>query len=123
MLSVGYMSFIRDIDYGWKWRDCPTADNPLHPTWVPCWGNSSQPVLPVARSDLSMSSQIAYRLEEVQKILGEFVLRIHQLDIQQGESFCVLGPTGSGKTTLLRILSGLEVPTEGDVCFGSRMET
>ncbi|MCH8147418.1 MAG: ABC transporter ATP-binding protein, partial [Planctomycetes bacterium] len=67
-----------------------------------------------------MSGQIAYHLEEVQKMLGDFVLRIHQLDIKQGESFCVLGPTGSGKTTLLRILSGLEPPTEGDVCFGDR---
>jgi ABC-type Fe3+/spermidine/putrescine transport system ATPase subunit len=35
------------------------------------------------------------------------------LDIGNNEFFALLGPSGCGKTTLLRMLSGLEIPTEG----------
>ena len=34
---------------------------------------------------------------------------------QQGQSWAVLGPSGSGKTTLLYLLSGLRLPSEGQV--------
>jgi len=40
--------------------------------------------------------------------------------LQKGEILCLLGPSGSGKTTLLRILSGLELPEEGDISFGGK---
>lgn len=36
------------------------------------------------------------------------------------EFVCVLGPSGSGKSTLLRILSGLLLPTEGEVFYQGR---
>ena len=36
-----------------------------------------------------------------------------ELDIADGEFFCVLGPPGAGKTTLLRTIVGLERPEEG----------
>ena len=35
------------------------------------------------------------------------------LDIQEGEIFCLVGPDGAGKTTTLRLLCGLMDPTEG----------
>ena len=37
------------------------------------------------------------------------------LDINDGEFFCVLGPPGAGKTTSLRLIVGLERPDEGTV--------
>ena len=37
------------------------------------------------------------------------------LDVANGEFLLVTGPNGSGKTTLLRLLSGLIVPTEGEL--------
>jgi ABC-type multidrug transport system ATPase subunit len=37
------------------------------------------------------------------------------LDVAAGEFLLVTGPNGSGKTTLLRLLSGLIVPTAGEL--------
>jgi len=35
------------------------------------------------------------------------------LEVQQGEIFCLVGPDGAGKTTTMRLLCGLMNPTEG----------
>lgn len=43
------------------------------------------------------------------------------LDIMDGEFFCLLGPSGSGKTTLLRLIAGLEYPTEGEIYIDYRL--
>jgi ABC-type sugar transport system ATPase subunit len=37
------------------------------------------------------------------------------MDIKDGEFFCVLGPPGAGKTTLLRLIVGLEKPDAGEL--------
>ncbi len=37
------------------------------------------------------------------------------LDVDQGDIVGVIGPNGAGKTTLFNCLSGLEVPTAGDI--------
>ncbi|MFT6269042.1 MAG: glycerol transport system ATP-binding protein [Alphaproteobacteria bacterium] len=36
---------------------------------------------------------------------------------EQGGAYALLGPSGCGKSTLLNIISGLVVPTQGDVLF------
>lgn len=37
------------------------------------------------------------------------------LDVQEGEFFCLLGPSGAGKTTTLKTVAGLEEPQSGTV--------
>lgn len=56
------------------------------------------------------------RLKNVSKSFGEVVaVNKVNLEINQGELFCLLGSSGSGKTTLLRMLAGFERPDEGIV--------
>ncbi len=45
---------------------------------------------------------------------GKKILDNADLDIPDGIT-CLMGPSGRGKTTLLRILTGLEMPDEGQV--------
>ncbi len=56
------------------------------------------------------------RLEKVSKRFKntEAIKRL-DLEIQDGEFFCVLGPPGAGKTTLLRLIVGLETPDVGKI--------
>ncbi len=50
------------------------------------------------------------------------VVAVHgaDLDVADGEFFCMLGPSGSGKTTVLRMIAGFEQPTAGTVELGGR---
>jgi len=38
-------------------------------------------------------------------------------EVSEGEFLCIVGPSGCGKTTLLRLLAGLVLPDEGQVCL------
>ena len=52
------------------------------------------------------------------------VLEDINLKIFEGEIFGLLGPSGAGKTTLVKLLTGLDLPTTGEVyLFGERMPT
>lgn len=60
------------------------------------------------------------RLENVTKRFGRVeAVKGLDLDIHDGEFFCVLGPPGAGKTTTLRLFVGLERPDEGTVYIDS----
>ncbi len=62
-----------------------------------------------------------YRLQDLRhRYGGRTVLEIDALDVNGGETLCIIGPSGAGKTTLLRLLQFLERPTEGRVVFDGR---
>jgi branched-chain amino acid transport system ATP-binding protein len=45
------------------------------------------------------------------------------LDIAEGELIALLGSNGAGKTTLLKTVSGLKIPTSGEIWFdGNRVD-
>lgn len=56
------------------------------------------------------------RLEAFSKAYGA-VKAVHDLtlEVEQGESFALLGPNGGGKTTVLRAIVGLHLPSAGKV--------
>ncbi|MCT9078638.1 ABC transporter ATP-binding protein [Streptomyces fulvoviolaceus] len=56
------------------------------------------------------------RLEGVHKTYGKTTaLDGLDLEVQEGEFFCLLGPSGAGKTTTLKTVAGLEQPDSGTV--------
>ena len=56
------------------------------------------------------------RMEQVSKrFKNTEAIKKLDLEIHDGEFFCVLGPPGAGKTTLLRLIVGLENPDEGRI--------
>ncbi|HMM21053.1 MAG TPA: ABC transporter ATP-binding protein [Selenomonadales bacterium] len=67
-----------------------------------------------------MAKEPGIKLEGVSKCFESrtgpvTALETIDLDIRDGEFFCIVGPSGCGKTTLLRILAGLEDSTSGKV--------
>jgi sulfate transport system ATP-binding protein len=59
---------------------------------------------------------MSIELRNVSKKFGE-TAAVNQVSFSanEGELLGLLGPSGGGKTTVLRMISGLEVPTEGDI--------
>lgn len=55
-----------------------------------------------------------------QESSGIFALDHVYLEIKEGETMGIIGPTGCGKTTLLKVIAGLEKIEEGAVYFGDR---
>jgi putative ABC transport system ATP-binding protein len=52
-----------------------------------------------------------------------FRLRVQALEVAEGGSLALLGPSGVGKTTLLRLMSGLVEPEKGTVKLGDQTLT
>lgn len=48
------------------------------------------------------------------------VLKGISLNIEDGDFIVILGASGSGKSTLLNVISGLEAPDEGTVCYDTK---
>ncbi len=57
---------------------------------------------------------LTVRIGEVQ------VCRELDLQVREGESWCILGRNGTGKTTLLHTLAGLRTPAGGNIILNDR---
>src|SRR6202453_1905772 len=56
------------------------------------------------------------RLDNISKQIGHQILFIEaSATLQKGEKAGLVGPNGSGKTTLFRMITGQELPDEGQV--------
>ncbi|EOM74494.1 ABC transporter [Rhodococcus rhodnii LMG 5362] len=64
------------------------------------------------------------RLDSISKSYGDnMAVRSISADVPAGKVSVIVGPSGCGKSTLLRIISGLDVPTDGAVTFnGERVD-
>ena len=68
-----------------------------------------------------MPEEIIIRASRVEKYYAQpsenriQVIAPTDLSIMKGEIVALLGPSGSGKSTLLRMLSGLSIPSAGEV--------
>ncbi|KGX83210.1 ABC transporter ATP-binding protein [Pontibacillus marinus] len=49
------------------------------------------------------------------------IIHHFDLEIKQGEIVSILGESGSGKTTILRLLSGLEIPSHGNISINETL--
>src|SRR5579863_552293 len=59
---------------------------------------------------------LAIEVKDLCKSFGSFRAVDHlSLEVRQGEIFGLLGPNGSGKTTTINMISGLSMPTSGEV--------
>ncbi|MCL7749492.1 ABC transporter ATP-binding protein [Halalkalibacter alkaliphilus] len=48
---------------------------------------------------------------------GEPVIKGVNLSLQKGEFVSLIGPSGCGKSTLFNLITGLEIPEEGEISF------
>ena len=56
----------------------------------------------------------------VKRYGSQLALRGLELEIRDGEFFCLLGPSGCGKTTTLNLIGGFVAPTEGQIWIRGR---
>ena len=59
------------------------------------------------------ANNISHQFSQGEKIIS--VLHHLNLDVADGETVAIVGKSGCGKSTLLNILSGLIVPTQGEI--------
>jgi spermidine/putrescine ABC transporter ATP-binding subunit len=115
--SVEPTSATQLLQMGTAWSPSSRQSKPVHRpegrsalTSVPV----DKPLAQRAGSDTDKANSI--ELRGVEKRYGDSVaLHPIDLDIRDGEFFCLLGPSGCGKTTTLNIIGGFVEPSGGVV--------
>ena len=60
-------------------------------------------------------------VDNVHAAYGKFkVLYDLSFDVEEGQVLGIIGPNGAGKTTLMNVISGLLIPSEGEIVFQGR---
>ncbi len=68
-------------------------------------------------------SHLKHSYEPYPKGPEDYALKEINLDWQDGGAYALLGPSGCGKSTLLNIISGLLIPSEGNILFDDQNVT
>jgi ABC-type Fe3+/spermidine/putrescine transport system ATPase subunit len=77
--------------------------------------------VPTLAEHASPPATAGIELRAVVKRYGtQTALRGLDLEIRDGEFFCLLGPSGCGKTTTLNLIGGFVAPTEGEIWIRGR---
>lgn len=64
------------------------------------------------------------RLNNITKIFGGLrAVDQVSVEVEQGGVYSIIGPNGAGKTTLLNLITGIYVPTEGQIEFNGEVVT
>lgn len=73
-------------------------------------------IVSVAKPWLEQNQKPMVEIRNITKNFGDFTaVNNINLEIYQGELFCLLGGSGCGKSTLLRMLAGFETPSAGQI--------
>src|SRR5262249_3762943 len=79
----------------------------------------SRPMAATAATPASRATEARATGIELRGIVKRYgsqtALRQLDLEIRDGEFFCLLGPSGCGKTTTLSLIGGFVAPTEGTI--------
>lgn len=62
-------------------------------------------------------SNLAHSYKQNPKTLEDYALRPINHEWEDGAAYALLGPSGCGKSTLLNIISGILIPSEGQILF------
>jgi polar amino acid transport system ATP-binding protein len=70
----------------------------------------------------SAMSDVVMHAEDVHKLFGRLhVLKGVALEVQKGETVCIIGPSGSGKTTFIRCINHLEKIDSGRITVNGHL--
>jgi lipoprotein-releasing system ATP-binding protein len=72
-----------------------------------------------------LTPELLLRIENLSKIYrsGEtdlVIFRDLNLEVLEGEQIAVIGESGAGKSTLLHLISGLDIPSSGDIYYKNK---